>query len=338
MQVDLRRTFEAMSRVDQDKTFTINGAQAIRDGADINRVVNARRGMATAGETRTRTRADGLVVNERIRRQTTTRVGGRDVFTTTEAAGRRPRLMPEEIYRIAGTDRAEAVRLLRSNGYLTGAARAARSAAVRAPVAVQPPRLTAEQRLQAAATGRDALASATFGLDRRPRPAAFTPEMSRAVNTYTGSEYAAINNHLRGLPLPYGYTVDEITPVIAGLDRAMAASRLDRDVTTYRGVRDPLPMFGDRLAGNLTGMEWREDAYLSTSAQQRRAAGFAGRSAKAPMVMRILTPAGTPAIEASGMDLEAELLLRRGLRLRVVADRGVSPDGVRHIDVEVLGD
>lgn len=121
VQVDLRRTFESMSRVEQDKTFTINGAQAIRDGADIGRVVNARRGMATAGETRTRIRSDGLVVNERIRRQTTTRVGGRDIFTTTEAAGRKPRLMPEEIYRIAGSDRGEARRLLRSNGYLSDA-------------------------------------------------------------------------------------------------------------------------------------------------------------------------------------------------------------------------
>jgi hypothetical protein len=37
---------------------------------------------------------------------------------TTEAAGRRPRLMPEQILREAGRDRAEAVRLLRLHGYL----------------------------------------------------------------------------------------------------------------------------------------------------------------------------------------------------------------------------
>jgi hypothetical protein len=37
---------------------------------------------------------------------------------TTEAAGRRPRLMPEQIYREAHGDRGEAIRLLRLHGYL----------------------------------------------------------------------------------------------------------------------------------------------------------------------------------------------------------------------------
>ncbi len=300
LRTDPRAAFDALSPAQQDKTFTKAGAQSIRDGADMGKVVNSRRGMFEAG--------------------------GRKF--THEAAGRRPRLMPEQIMREAKGDRAEAVRLLEHHGYL-------RPSLPRVTVP-KPAALTFDQRMAAAATEHDALASATFGLDRRPRPDAFTQEMARAVNTYTGSEYAAINNYLRGKALPYGYTVDEVTPVIARLDEALAASRLGRDVTTYRGVLDASGMFGDRLAGDLTGMQWREDAYLSTSAKQRKAQGFAGTGSKAPMVMRILAPAGTPAIEASGMDLEAELLFKRGLRLRVVADHGISPDGVRHIDVEVM--
>lgn len=114
-----RLAFDAMDRAEQDRVFTIAGAQAIRDGADMNQVVNARRGMETAS------------------------VFGRDVLITTEGttlrgafgrAGRdgpliqrpeqrvrstaRVRLMPEQIYREAAGDRAEAVRLLRRFGYL----------------------------------------------------------------------------------------------------------------------------------------------------------------------------------------------------------------------------
>lgn len=66
------------------------GAEAIREGADMARVVNARRGMYTAG--------------------------GR--LFTHESAGRRPRLMPEQILREADGDRGEAIRLLRLHGYL----------------------------------------------------------------------------------------------------------------------------------------------------------------------------------------------------------------------------
>lgn len=114
-----RLAFDAMGRNEQDRVFTAAGAQAIRDGADMNKVVNARRGMETAS------------------------VFGRDVLITTEGTtlrgdfGRarrdgplilrpgqrirstaRVRLMPEQIYRDAAGDRAEAVRLLRRFGYL----------------------------------------------------------------------------------------------------------------------------------------------------------------------------------------------------------------------------
>jgi len=87
-----RAHFDALTGAEQDKLLGRAGAQAVREGADLARVVNARRGIQTA--------ADGRLY-------------------TTEAAGRRPRLMPEQIYREAGADRTEAVRLLRLHGYLT---------------------------------------------------------------------------------------------------------------------------------------------------------------------------------------------------------------------------
>lgn len=90
LRVNPRKAFEAMAAAEQDKTFGKAGAQAIRDGADMAKVVNARRGMQTA--------ADGRLY-------------------TTEAAGRRPRLMPEQIFRDA-TSRDDAIRLLRLHGYI----------------------------------------------------------------------------------------------------------------------------------------------------------------------------------------------------------------------------
>lgn len=90
LRTDPKLTFASMSPAEQDEAFGKAGAEAIRAGADMARVVNARRGMQTA--------ADGRLY-------------------TTEAAGRRPRLMPEQIFRDA-RDRDDAIRLLRLHGFI----------------------------------------------------------------------------------------------------------------------------------------------------------------------------------------------------------------------------
>lgn len=91
LRTDPKKLFASMTAAEQDQAFGKVGGQAIRDGADMNRVVNARRGMQTA--------ADGRLY-------------------TAEAAGKRPRLMPEQIYREAQGDRDEALRLLKRFGYI----------------------------------------------------------------------------------------------------------------------------------------------------------------------------------------------------------------------------
>jgi hypothetical protein len=99
---DTLEGFQSMSVAEQDKAFTKAGAQAVRDGADPSRVVNARRGMSTTVQ------------------------HGRTYRTTTEGTTRRgrlpgqargARLMPEAIYDLA-SDRDDAIRLLRRFGYL----------------------------------------------------------------------------------------------------------------------------------------------------------------------------------------------------------------------------
>lgn len=137
-QTDPNLYFESLTEAEQDRVFTKAGAQAIRDGADMNRVVNARRrasGMRSASDyERSRrqrrrrgtewadlTATEGTVTGRgRLQRRST--LAG-DHFVTFEdplalpGGGLAPRLMPESIYEIA-RDQEHAIALLRRHGYI----------------------------------------------------------------------------------------------------------------------------------------------------------------------------------------------------------------------------
>ncbi|MER7874838.1 hypothetical protein ABTY63_14945 [Streptomyces solisilvae] len=113
-----------MTDAQQRRAFGEAGMNAINEGADIAQVVNARRGMTTV----TRYRREVQATTEG-----TTRRGlyGSRAKKFQKAAGVRfgegiaarsrtktPRLMPEEIYRLADDDREHAIRLLKRNGYI----------------------------------------------------------------------------------------------------------------------------------------------------------------------------------------------------------------------------
>jgi hypothetical protein len=110
----------SMSAAEQRRVFTVAGARAIGEGADVGQVVNARRGMATAhvfGR-------DAQVTSEGTTRRgmygrQLRRAGGEFAKVPGQRYARSmtPRLMPEEIVRIAD-DRAEELRLLRRYGYI----------------------------------------------------------------------------------------------------------------------------------------------------------------------------------------------------------------------------
>ncbi len=98
---------------------------AIDEGADINQVVNARRGMQTIDfggrrvqVTREGVTSRGLAYKALSQRGTATQnyLGAGGSVTRNVAAA--PRLTPEAIYRVADGDRGLAVRLLRINGYI----------------------------------------------------------------------------------------------------------------------------------------------------------------------------------------------------------------------------
>lgn len=95
------RYFDSLTEAEQNKIFTEAGAEAIREGADISQVVNARRGMQTA------------------------QVFGKKTLITTTGTTKRGRgnktpvrLMPESILKIAGDDHDEVIRLLKLHGYI----------------------------------------------------------------------------------------------------------------------------------------------------------------------------------------------------------------------------
>lgn len=100
--VNTRAYFESLNVVEQNRIFTSAGADAIREGADINQVVNARRGMSLA--------QDG-------RRITTEGTGRRGIASTARTGRTGARLMPETIAAVA-KNRDEYMSLLRLNGYI----------------------------------------------------------------------------------------------------------------------------------------------------------------------------------------------------------------------------
>lgn len=117
---DARAYFDGLTRAEQDRLFTIGGARAIRDGASITSVVNARRGVYTAtsygrrlAATRDSTTRRGLFYQAERRRAV-----ARGDTTAANFRLRTPRLLPEEIYRQAETFE-EALEMLRRFGYLT---------------------------------------------------------------------------------------------------------------------------------------------------------------------------------------------------------------------------
>jgi hypothetical protein len=107
--------FHSLPAAEQDRVFTAAGARAIRDGADIGQVVNARRSIYAVGEPYGRSR--GLTATTE---GMTKRGSARRRLKNLEAAGHAParhRLTPDAIYRLA-SDREDAVRLLYRYGYL----------------------------------------------------------------------------------------------------------------------------------------------------------------------------------------------------------------------------
>jgi hypothetical protein len=122
--------FNGLSRAEQDRRFTIGGAEAIRNGADIYKVVNASRSVQTLDAYGQKVVAtlEGTTRRgeffQQMRREAEQRTGQRFARTGADVEQglprfhlRTPRLTPGEILRLS-EDRDELIRMLKRFGYL----------------------------------------------------------------------------------------------------------------------------------------------------------------------------------------------------------------------------
>ncbi|MCX4596096.1 hypothetical protein OG819_42545 [Streptomyces sp. NBC_01549] len=123
--------FNGLSRAEQDRRFTIGGAEAIRNGADIYKVVNAGRSTMTldAYGKKVVSTLEGTTRRgefyQQMRREAEQKTGQRFARTGADVEQglprfhlKTPRLTPGEILRLS-EDRDELIRMLKRFGYLS---------------------------------------------------------------------------------------------------------------------------------------------------------------------------------------------------------------------------
>ena len=163
--------FESLSESAQDKTFGKAQAQAIRDGADLFQVVNARRGMSYAGVSADGSRRGQKVASDFTREGTTRRA----LWGGTNPKGKR--LTPDAIY-AQGLPREATLDLLAKHGYLLPQGQVAEGAIRGAgPVAPRSDLTAAEKRLQTARLRWEAVQDGRNPHGRGP----LTPEVAARV-------------------------------------------------------------------------------------------------------------------------------------------------------------
>lgn len=189
------------------------------------------------------------------------------------------------------------------------------------------------QLVEEAASKVDAVHAAPYQRGKTPGEHGGFPskDIDESLKGYAFGWYKGINHMLReDTDDPFGYRED-----VDRIDAAMGP--ISSDVQVWRGIRDPQTVFGAAWGDDVTGMRWRDDGYTSTTGNRQIAAGDIGGAGAGEVVMTITAPKGTPAIGMSdGEHSEQELLLGRGQEYQVTADHGVV-DGIRLLDVEVIG-
>ena len=192
-------------------------------------------------------------------------------------------------------------------------------------------------RLAPGVTGQAALDAVPHGT----QSADLTSDERGSLHAYTQPQhFLTINGSLRGEILhgaaPAGPVSDRH---IANLDHVMQKSRTTENIEVWRGLQGGADkVFGaNRLAGNMKGLEWHEKGFMSTTVRKTAAQEFTQSSGA--VLMRVTAPKGTGAAKLAYhvRDGEGEVVLERGLKLRVTADHGIDP-GWGHcvLDVEVV--
>jgi hypothetical protein len=163
---------------------------------------------------------------------------------------------------------------------------------------------------------------------------------ARALRLYRSGTYRAVAAHLRGAADPDETIVvrelpgdpgqqERLREHVAAIDRALAAAPLTAPITVWRGLRQ----LGEHTAADLetdpVGITWIERSYPSTSADAEVASIFSDHD----VLLRLHVPAGIGAIQLDSRPTErehtreAEVLLPRGLHMRVIGESEVGIGG-----------
>lgn len=147
-----------------------------------------------------------------------------------------------------------------------------------------------------------------------------------AVQAYTGTEYMAVNDHLRG----FGDD-EEAARLVKHLDAAIKkAPPAPDDLVVYRGVA----RLDDAELDFKVGQTFTDKAYMSTSMNRDVAQGFLDGDKTA--LLEIKVPKGTRGAYVdmvSDHDNEQEFLLPRATKLKIVAIKGKGSKAVIQAEV-----
>jgi hypothetical protein len=176
--------------------------------------------------------------------------------------------------------------------------------------------------VKGAAKRGKALDAAPFSTERPAVYASLPYGQRAALGAYRASP--DVNDLLRGVRpggTGAGAVIRQTAEEVRSLDKIMDRSRLTSDVAVYRGAGSGRSIFGDpdSWGSDLVGFTWRDEAFSSTTTERAVADRFLRDGGPR---LRLVVPKDSKAIQLSGVDNEAELLLARGATFRVVKDNG----------------
>jgi len=167
-----------------------------------------------------------------------------------------------------------------------------------------------------------------------------TPTQKTSILKYTGNGYSVINGHLRGTYKSLDTGLDSKSRLdehVAKIDAAFDKQpSLADDLITYRGVNHPEKLFGQ--VGEKVGGEFQDHGYVSTASHASVTSGFGGQTGA---LIRIIHPKGSKLLKPSDVgafgDAERELLMPRGSRFHIAADRIVTQhNGVQRRMIDLV--
>lgn len=146
-----------------------------------------------------------------------------------------------------------------------------------------------------------------------------TPGETAALDEYVGNLHSILNRVLRR-GTKDAETKAYLAPKKRMLDQAVAKGKIPAWTTVYRGVQQPLEVFGGTVLDDAVGSVFLDKGFMSVTTDFARAASYGEGGAvfeiKVPPGLHAIAPDLVPGVMTSA---EYELLLKRGLKLYVTA-------------------